>query len=85
MLDRRRLVLYHAARELPRGKLIEVDLPALLRTHGLPATHLAGSSARAIARRAAVLRELDITVAERDYAIGCWPALAAVLCCFAAR
>jgi len=84
-LDRTRLVRFHAALPLlatARDALVEVDVPALLRRHDLPATGLSGSRARAIARRAAILRELDIAVAERDYAIASWPALEAVLCCY---
>lgn len=84
VLDRRRLALYHAALDVPRESLIEVDIARLLRERDLASTDLSGASARSIARRAAILRELEITVAERDYAVASWPALAAVLACYAA-
>ncbi|MHC4451549.1 MAG: hypothetical protein ACYS0E_15675 [Planctomycetota bacterium] len=84
VLDRRRLALYHAAIRVPRESLIEVDIASLLRKHDLPSTDLSGASARSIARRSAILRELEITLAERDYAVASWPALAAVLACYAA-
>jgi hypothetical protein len=83
-LDRRRLVRYHAALPLlaSHGNAItEVDVISWLRERELPATGLAGSSAQAIARRAAILREIDVDVAERDYAVGSWPALEAVIAC----
>ena len=85
-LDRARLVRFHAALPLlatARDALVEVDVPALLRRHDLPSSGLSGSHAVAIARRATILRELDIAVAERDYAIAAWPALEAVLCAYA--
>jgi len=81
-LARDRLARFHAALPL-RERLVEVDVPALLRDLDLPATGLSGSSARAIARRAVILRELPVDVAERDYAVACLPALEAVLCCYA--
>ena len=96
-LDRRRLARFHAALPLlttvptrpwdtpGSAGLFEVDTIAWLRALDLPATELTGSGAHAIARRASILRALNIEVAERDYAVASWPALEAVICCYAAR
>ena len=84
-LDRRQLILHHAALPLI-GVVTEIDVPAWLRSRELPHTGLAGDLPAAIDARASILDALPVVgPILRDRALANFDALRALVCVFAMR